>query len=323
MNFFSLFIFGIVLLLYLHIYYHLKISNDQEIYEVGNVSKDKLEEICDLRQPAIFNYTNYSIIDKSKEIFLDNEGKYKNSKMNIYNTTNDDTNNPVLLTFENSKKLFNDDLDSRYYTKNNEIFLKESALYKIMSTTDNYLKPSLISSSIYDIGLGAEESSTKFKYDINYRNFFCLLSGSVKIKLAAPNNTHHLHEIRDYHNFEFTSPINPWNVQPKYKSDLNMVNTMEVVLRQGQMLFIPAYWWYSIQYKKDTILGIFQYRTFMNDLAILPRLIKKILQSHNVKHKTVPLTKQIIKEAKKVEPEAKKVEKVKKVKKVKKKINKS
>ena len=39
--------FCIVLFLYLHIFFHLKTSNDLEVYNVEQLSKDKLEEICE------------------------------------------------------------------------------------------------------------------------------------------------------------------------------------------------------------------------------------------------------------------------------------
>ena len=47
-------LFCLVLFLYLHIQFHLKTSNDLELYEIDYPSKEKLEEICDLRQPLIF-----------------------------------------------------------------------------------------------------------------------------------------------------------------------------------------------------------------------------------------------------------------------------
>ena len=53
MNFiFILLIFCLVLFFYLHIYFQLKTSDDLEIYEIENPSKERLEEICDLRQPC-------------------------------------------------------------------------------------------------------------------------------------------------------------------------------------------------------------------------------------------------------------------------------
>ena len=54
----SVLIFCIVLFIYLHITFHLKISDDLEVYTIENVSKDRLEEICNLKQPVLFDYTN-------------------------------------------------------------------------------------------------------------------------------------------------------------------------------------------------------------------------------------------------------------------------
>ena len=67
---FSFFIFCLVLFIYLHIQFHLKTSNDLEIYEIDDVSKDKLEEICDLRQPILFNYNNEKIIETTNSKFI-------------------------------------------------------------------------------------------------------------------------------------------------------------------------------------------------------------------------------------------------------------
>ena len=47
-------VFVIVLFVYIHIYHNVKVSNDLEVYEVESPSKDRLEEICDIRQPALF-----------------------------------------------------------------------------------------------------------------------------------------------------------------------------------------------------------------------------------------------------------------------------
>ena len=46
------FIFCIVLFIYLHVQFQLRTSDDLEIYELDNVSKERMEEICDLRQTS-------------------------------------------------------------------------------------------------------------------------------------------------------------------------------------------------------------------------------------------------------------------------------
>ena len=48
----SIFIFSVILFLYLHINYHLKCSNDLEVYTIEAPSKETLEEICNIRQPV-------------------------------------------------------------------------------------------------------------------------------------------------------------------------------------------------------------------------------------------------------------------------------
>ena len=52
----SIIIFCVVLFFYLHLLYHLKTSDDLELYTIDNPSKDKLEEICNLRQPVTFEF---------------------------------------------------------------------------------------------------------------------------------------------------------------------------------------------------------------------------------------------------------------------------
>ena len=61
-NLLIILIFIIVLFFYLHIIYHLKKSNDLEVYEINEPTKNELEEICNYRQPVIFYYNSNLII---------------------------------------------------------------------------------------------------------------------------------------------------------------------------------------------------------------------------------------------------------------------
>jgi hypothetical protein len=89
--------------------------------------------------------------------------------------------------------------------------------------------------------------------------------------------------MKNYEDFEFSSPVNPWKIQSKYKHDFDKLKTLEIDVKKGQCLYIPAYWWYSIQFNNDCSICVFQYRTYMNNVAIAPQLFMKILQSQNVK----------------------------------------
>ena len=45
-------------------HFHVKTSNDLEVYDVIKPSKEKLEELCDLRQPITMNFNNKQIKEK-------------------------------------------------------------------------------------------------------------------------------------------------------------------------------------------------------------------------------------------------------------------
>ena len=44
-------------------HFHLETSNDLEVYTIENVSKDRLEEICNLKQPVLFQYNNETLMN--------------------------------------------------------------------------------------------------------------------------------------------------------------------------------------------------------------------------------------------------------------------
>ena len=48
---------------------------------------------------------------------------------------------------------------------------------------------------------------------------------------------------------------------------------LDVTLNKGDIIYIPAYWFYSISFEKISSICSFKYRTFMNSLAISPELV--------------------------------------------------
>jgi hypothetical protein len=88
-------------------------------------------------------------------------------------------------------------------------------------------------------------------------------------------------EVKKYETQEFYSNINPWNESKKVKY-------MEICVPKGTVLFIPAYWWYSIRLEKEACVCSLQYTTFMNLVATLPNIAMGILQRHNTKTKVLP-----------------------------------
>ena len=71
------------------------------------------------------------------------------------------------------------------------------------------------------------------------------------------------------------------------EADFDKIKVLDVFLNVGEIIYIPAYWWYSIKYEKLSSVCSFQYRTFMNMLAITPELTMSLLQNQNIKREIV------------------------------------
>jgi len=280
-------IFSIVLFFYLHIFFHLKTSEDLEIFEISNPSKERLEEICDLRQPIILDYDITNLNTFNIEYVKQNYGSFDIKLRDILNLSSDsEVFLPIILT--NGIKILEEDENSKFISENNEDFLEETSLIKVMNSNDAFLRPNMMSSNMYDYILGSKDSVTPFRYEMNYRNYFAVVNGSIKIKMTQPKSSKYLYPQNDYDNFEFSSPINPWDVSEQYKNDFDKIKLLEVTLEPGKLIFIPAYWWYSIKFEdKNTSVISFKYKTYMNTLAILPHIFKSFLQKQNIKHNIV------------------------------------
>ena len=284
---FSLLIFCIVLFIYLHIHFHLKVSDDLEVYEIDQPSKDKLEEICDLRQPVIFNYDVDGLVKECNINKL--QETYGAFDIKVRNVKDYDDNNELYLplTLNTTVDVFRKDSEERYLSENNIDFLQETTLIKNYQYNDGFLRPSSVCNCMYDLMFSSKDTKTPLKYELNYRNYYLVTEGSVKIKLIPPKSSKYLYEIKDYDNFEFLSPVNVWNVQAQFKPDFDKLKTLDVTIRKGQIINIPAYWWYSIHFTENSSISTFKYRTYMNNIAILNHLVVKLLQSQNVKREIV------------------------------------
>ena len=284
MNYFiAIFIFFVVLFLYLHIYYHLKTSDDLEVYTIEKPSKGKLEEICDIRQPVVFEFANEQLLDKCSLASIDDNYGAFDIKMRDITQSDDGAEMYLPFLFKEAVKLFQADKHGKYLTENNKEFLEETGIVKHFRYNDSFLRPPMVSKCIYDIWSGSTGARTPLRYNLCYRNFIYLTSGKAQLKLIPPQSGRYLYSIKDYDNFEFRSPVNPWDVQDEYRADFDKVKVLDLEIKPGHMIFIPAYWWYSIEYVELSSVCVFKYRTYMSTLSILPQLLMTVLQKQNIK----------------------------------------
>ena len=217
----------------LHILFQLKTSNELIVYEMDFPEKNKLEKVCDMKQPIMFLYEDASI----EQVLTYKE--YKKFKVDVY----DEAYSKSTMTLKKALKL------KGHAMFHNEMFLKDTLLLNYYKTTDSLLRPPMTMTSSYDICMG-DQYVLPLQVKKSYRNYILVVDGSIKVKVTPPRNKKFL-----------SHTVNPWkNTKVKF---------LDVNMTKGNLLFIPAYWWYSIKLEKDACVCMFHYRTIMNELAIV------------------------------------------------------
>jgi hypothetical protein len=273
----NLLILSITLFLYIHIYNQIKTSNYLEVYEIENISKDKFEELCDLKQPLLIN--NIGLLNFDIPHIQNNYGSF-----DIKITNKDATDMFLPMKFLTAIELFDKDSSANYISENNKEFLEETSLIKEFSINDLFLRPVGTSSIEYDLILGSINSYTPLSYNLNCRNYYSVLTGSIEVTLCPPKDYKYLYINKDYENFKFTSMVDILEPQDEYKNEFDKVKFLRVVLEPNRLLQIPAYWFFSIKIlESNTLISNFKYTTYMNSLAMAPELFMKFLQKNNIK----------------------------------------
>jgi hypothetical protein len=264
----SLLTICVVVILYIHVVHQLKTSNDLEIFELDTPIQSRLEEICNLRQPLLFPYYEENIAQCSLPRFME----YKAFDVTVY----DSSFVPSIVSLNKAFQLIK---KKTYISIHNSDFLQETTLYKQFLATDAYLRPPMVSNIQYDVLFGSDQSTTRLEYSTYYRNYLYVSDGSIQVKLAPPRSSKYLHIEKNYTTQEYYSTLHPWN------TSFDKIKFLEVTVTKGQMLFIPSYWWYSIQFTNNSCVCTLQYRTVMNLIATLPDICMGILERQNTKTK--------------------------------------
>uniref|UniRef100_A0A6C0AT74 Cupin-like domain-containing protein n=1 Tax=viral metagenome TaxID=1070528 RepID=A0A6C0AT74_9ZZZZ len=285
-------IFIVLLFLYIHIVQQLKRSEDLEIYEMDYSTNENLQEICDIKQPVLFEYK--SVLPSFFETLnIDTIDAIQNTDLKVkesqdYYQESTETIDYVVLPFSSAHTLLTSDTNARYFTENNEDAVDEAGLASFYKENDDYLKPFATAQTKYDLLFGSKSATTPLRYHTGYRHFLCVNSGKIQVKMTPYKSQKYLYPIYDYENYEFRSPVNAWAGQRKYLHEMDKIKFLEFDVVAGNVLYIPPYWWYSIKYSEQlTLVSGFTYNSIMNCVANIPHWARYYLQQSNTKVRTV------------------------------------
>jgi hypothetical protein len=114
------------------------------------------------------------------------------------------------------------------------------------------------------------------------RQYFFVTKGKISVRMTPWRSGRYFDTVSDYDNYEFFSRGDPWTCADKE------VRWLDFEVAEGYVLFIPAWWWYSIQFSSvDTeVIGI-RYVTFGNMIAHIPKWARYYMHLHMTQ--TVPV----------------------------------
>ena len=253
----SIIIFLCVLLLYLHVKYHITVSSTMQVYVFTDINKKKLEDVAYFKQPIQFNYN------------INMEDKRLLSELKVIDSSNYEE---IPLDERASKRLFK---TSNYYTEYNNL---DHALRGALSVHDTLFEPMNTVLTEYDVLFGSDKVCTQLKHNLAYRHVLYVHTGDpITIKLLSPAYNELLSGEYNYKHLNVTSKVDIWQ-----QSLQDNIITLSVTKHQA--ISIPYYWWYSVQLNANTKIYSFKYYTAMNMVAISPMIVAKYYQQYNSKN---------------------------------------
>ena len=292
MHFFvSVLIFLFILCFYIHLQYQYKTSNDLEIYELDYTTNKQLQEICHLKQPVLFQIDHFKEVESFfKTISLSLVSDIKEEDVNVkdlrdYYKPNITSVDAISLSFSSAYGLMETDTKGYFFSENNSDFVRERI--HDFSKIDGYLASPWIIHKHYDLLFGSKNAHTPLRYHTETGRFLVISSSYsseekyIRVKMTPWKNRKSLgtKTIKDYDNYEFWSPIDIWNSPP------DKIRCLEFDVKEGYTLYIPPYWYYSIQFTTPSIsVASFTYSTGMNVISNLSNIGLYFMQQNNIKN---------------------------------------
>jgi mannose-6-phosphate isomerase-like protein (cupin superfamily) len=166
--------------------------------------------------------------------------------------------------------------------------VEDSGLQSAVEKTDEFLKPQFTVYKTYDMITGSIGACMPMQYHNHFRRFLIVTSGRIHVKITPWKSSKYLHPLTDYENYEFRSLTNVWNSESnkseKIRADYDRITFEEFDVNAGYVLYIPPYWWYSIQFAETkSVILTATYDSAISMVANTTDLARHFLQLQNNK----------------------------------------
>ena len=215
----------VIIFIFVHVRYHLKVSNSLDVYEINkNTTKECLNEICQTRHPVFFQCPNHVGDHFVYHFHLDNlKAKYGDYNINTNCGKSSSSSSTLTLNeFMASSSSSSSSLSIRNYE-----FLMETGLDEKFNLLDEFFRPFATLTQSYDMcflkATGNDDDNMQIAN--SFRSFLFCVAASERVV------------IRLY-------PPNQFSNQTKNATTLKYVDVF--FTHPNQCVVIPTYWRYKI-----------------------------------------------------------------------------
>jgi len=273
----TLILFFIILFTYIHLQHQLKTGDDMDVYEYEYVSAAGLQDITQYKQPVLFSLQLPSLRDNPH---LD-PIQIKDIREYFKSNTSIDT---ISLSQTSARGLLDTDSKSLFYSDRNQMSIAKSEKWtKWFETMDPFLQPAFTIYREYDVLYGSQNTHTITMFHRESHVYIYLPQetnpSSIRIKMTPWSNRTFFDQELDYTYYEFWTKTNLFEKNERFRC-------LDFMVKPGYVLYIPPYWFYSIEYQdKTNEICMAKYTTGANLLANAKHIGKYWLQQQNIQEK--------------------------------------
>ena len=255
----------VILISYLHIKIYLKKTVDPSIEQAETFKTSDIIKNHKHRK-NIYIVRIYSSFDENQRILNSlSDIPIKAKRLDIYfkDTKEEDKKEAIsLINFMNGQK----------FSENTHCYLFNripTTKVKIPTLEGIYSPLSVNKQAFLNVGRKLKKIPVicTSQYD---RCFLHILKGSVKVRLYDPSQSKYLH--RDYQskalclkndsNSFYNSKHYTNNAQ--VSDDLEKALFSDVLLREGNLMYIPNFWWFTMEYQEDSVCVFYTSNTLVS-----------------------------------------------------------
>lgn len=269
----SVVVFFIILFSYIHIQHQWKTGDDLEIYEYEYQTHKQLQDTCQWKQPILFplDLERPSLNALENMNIRDVRDVQQRSHMDL-----------ITLSERSARGLLDTDTKSVFYSCRNAVD-DDPAWKQWFTSWDPFLRPMFTLYTQHDVLYGSRKTRTTTVFHHESHVFAYLPPETnptpVQVRMTPSRSKQFMAPVYDYTKYEFWSPVDLFVPHDR-------IRTVDFLLKPGCVLYIPPYWFYSMEFQdKQNEVCIVKYTTGANCMANAKHHLLYAMQQQNLEER--------------------------------------